>query len=550
MGDNEAKKVVYDSLRNDKRPEAIQSAEELRVKYNELAEAQQNLLELEQLSYGEAIGDQIHRDVEAAQAVVDGIESQIDSIHEKATEAAKLGVKALKEIEGRTRETSSEISAKAKDAERLMIATQATRAAFMLLPAAIGGATDSSKSLNEVIGNIAKLSIPSIVAALKPVIASLGVAKGAAGAFNAAMLGPLKAVVGVAAAAAAISVLIKWIDKSIVTFKEQKEIVDELSESIKGLQSEYDALSANENRTTEQENYLKLLEKELEIEKELLAIEAEKLVEEFFDPNKITGYSEATKAKRQMEELKELREELEGLNKKISADDYIVDEDDTERIRELREEVLNLETSLIGTAKTVQGMSKNLVNASPKLDTFARELDKVIYSAEELAERNKWNFAEEVAKKIAEGEKATDEWQRSLESFGFTSEEALAILEGKLNEVKAAYDEVEGSKPSTSEEVKSLEELTKEFEEVANKLQAYNKILDELNSKEGLSAQSKENIITKHQELLPYLDDEQELRKQLIKIISDEEETQRQAYINMIMISEDFFNAKIKGNDI
>ena len=72
-----------------------------------------------------------------------------------------------------------------------MLFTQATRAAFMLLPAAISGATDSSKSLGEVIGNIAKLSIPSVVAALKPVIASLWAAKGAADAFSLALFKPL-----------------------------------------------------------------------------------------------------------------------------------------------------------------------------------------------------------------------------------------------------------------------------------------------------------------------------------------------------------------------
>ena len=59
----------------------VQSAEELKVKYNELAEAQQKLIELK-LS-----GDLTSQDKDA-QAAVDALESQIESIHKKAVEAA------------------------------------------------------------------------------------------------------------------------------------------------------------------------------------------------------------------------------------------------------------------------------------------------------------------------------------------------------------------------------------------------------------------------------------------------------------------------------
>ena len=93
-----------------------------------------------------------------------------------------------------------------------------------------------------------------------------------------------------------------------------------------------------------------------------------------------------------------------------------------------------------------------------------------------------------------------------------------------------------------------LEDTTKKFEDITSTIQNYNVILDELNSKEGLSAKSKQDIVTKYHELLPYINNEKELRKQLIEIIKREEEVQLQAYRNMLMYSEDFFNGKVKGN--
>lgn len=386
MGDNEAKKkAVIDSLiaEAEARGVAVQSAEELRVKYNELAEAERNLKELEQLSYGEAIGDQIHRDVEAAQAVVDEIESQIDSIHEKAIEAAKHGNKAYKDVEGQLGKTNAEIAAKAKEAERLALATQATRAAFMLLPAAISGATDSSKSLNEVLKNIAMLSIPSIVTALQPVIASLGVAKGAAGAFNMAMLGPLKVIAGVAAAAMALAAIIKLADRFNTTLEKQKEIVETLSSEVNSLQSEYDQLFAIEDRTDAQENRLALLKEELEIEKEKLRIQQEQLInQQFFTNTKDPGTgwtinSEvgADRVRKDIQDLIDKQEELANTDVK------------SEEWSDLNDEIVEIKSSLIDQLKTLDDAIErydNLDDVPPKFKELAEEIREVVIEEETL----------------------------------------------------------------------------------------------------------------------------------------------------------------------
>lgn len=95
---------------------------------------------------------------------------------------------------------------------------------------------------------------------------------------------------------------------------------------------------------------------------------------------------------------------------------------------------------------------------------------------------------------------------------------------------------------------KTLEDTTKLFSDTTSKLQTYYSILDEANSKQGISGKTLQDIITKHQELLPYLGDEAVLREKLVELIAQEEKVQHTAYSNMLMYSEEFFNAKIKGN--
>ena len=117
----------------------------------------------------------------------------------------------------------------------------------------------------------------------------------------------------------------------------------------------------------------------------------------------------------------------------------------------------------------------------------------------------------------------------------------------ELEKIEKALKGIEENVKSLSE--MNLKELTDEFNNVTTAIKDYNRYLSEVNSVEGLSTKSKEEIINKYQQLLPYLDDEQALRLQLIDILRKEEETQREVYRNMLIQSEHFYNGKIKGNE-
>ena len=175
------------------------------------------------------------------------------------------------------------------------MATQATRAAFMLLPAAISGATDSSKSLGEVLKNIGMLTLPSILSALQPIIASLWAAKGAADAFSLALFKPLLPIIAVTGAAMALAAIIKKVKENsrdaadafedmLVAAQELSSVEDEYNkvadslESIKDRIEEIKKLQEGSLAAGEADELAKELE-QLEIKKSLA--EEEMIVQEY-----------------------------------------------------------------------------------------------------------------------------------------------------------------------------------------------------------------------------------------------------------------------------
>ena len=549
----------------DARGVEVQSAEELKVKYNELAEAQQKLIELKKLS-----GDLTSQEVKDAQAAVDALESQIESIHKKAVEAAVRSKEAYEEMEEQVNKTSSAISAKAEEAERLTIAIQATRAAFMLLPAAISGATDSSKSLGEVLKNIGMLTLPSILSALQPIIASLWAAKGTADAFSLALFKPLLPIIAVTAAVMALAAIIKKIKENsrdaadafedmTVAAQELSSVEDEYNkvadslESIKDRIEEIKRLQEGSLTASEADELTKELE-QLEIKKSLA--EEEMIVQEYLlkvaKEKAELAAIEAANAKMKSEYLTKDKDIYmpDGSVTQQAAKVTIVEELQlsaeaykkyTEAIKEHKNKLADLENQTAKNAKE----EKDLESQKAKLIKTIRETE----AAQDSARDSMTKYLSQVREIIANLNEEDEAQKTLIDTHQEVVDMVLEIMGLDLGyHYNKVTDAVEDSTDALKEHGKALKELTEKFETVTSKIQEYYEILDELNSKEGLSAKSKQDIITKHQQLLPYINDEKELRKQLIQIIAEEEKTQQQAYANMLMHSSEFYDAKIKGN--
>ncbi len=98
------------------------------------------------------------------------------------------------------------------------------------------------------------------------------------------------------------------------------------------------------------------------------------------------------------------------------------------------------------------------------------------------------------------------------------------------------------------EEKDTAEELNKQFDEITSTISDYRTFLEEINSEEGLSVKSKERIIKKYIELLPYIEDEETLRHLIIDALQEEEKVAEQVYRKKLELSEGFYNKNIRGN--
>lgn len=144
--------------------------------------------------------------------------------------------------------------------------------------------------------------------------------------------------------------------------------------------------------------------------------------------------------------------------------------------------------------------------------------------------------------------------QKGLDAFMKEIESKLSsMVNGKeKDDLKQLFNElsnlkfnfkVEGTKDETIKETKKdLETLTKDLE-------FYYKMLDELHDKNKLSKSSVDEIFKTYKDLLPYIGDEVQLREKVNQKIQDEEKLQKEAYQNMIANSNEYYNAKIKGNN-
>jgi TP901 family phage tail tape measure protein len=328
------------------------------------------------------------------------------------------------------------------------------------------------------LGNIAKITAMNIATAgLTATLKAYTVAFFAS---------PLGAVVAVSAG---ILTIIKAVDLFTVSLEEQREIVQTLSNELNQLQSEYNQLLHNENRTTEQEKYLKILEQELKDKKELLEIETKRAIQqEYFTPSNSKYKSDfgiddsgSSTIKKQIEDYKRLQEQLSNA---VNTTEY----------NEINGKILTIKTSLEESYKSIQNYINKVDEVPPELQSLANSIYNVII--------------------------ATDEQSNST---------------NKVIDVVDTYKQ-------------SYEELNKTFETSTSKLIDYNDMIKELEDNHKLSVENVNKIFKDYPQLLAYLGSEKELREQLIKLKDEEAKKQRETYIQMIQDSEEFYNLRIKGN--
>jgi hypothetical protein len=303
----------------------------------------------------------------------------------------------------------------------------------------------------------------------------------------------------IVAGTTAIYAIIKGVDLLTISLEEQKEIVNALSTEVSTLQSEYDKLNSTDNKTEEQEKYLKLLEREIELKKQSKLEETNNLVNKKYFTNNASGNDILASAqsgniglvseKSGSGQIEKYIKDLKSLKEELSNSDTLQSEKD------IQNKINGIEQSLITSRKEIKEYIDMLgTDAPPVLLSLADSIDEVIIKTKEQAT---------------------------------TATNATSAN----NAYRTSY-----------------EELNKTFETSTNNLMAYNDMIKELEQNHKLSAENVNKIFKDYPQLLAYLGSEQELREQLIKLKDEEAKKQRETYIQMIQDSEEFYNLRIKGN--
>ncbi len=287
--------------------------------------------------------------------------------------------------------------------------------------------------------------------------------------------------------------LIKLIGSLNKSFKEQKEIITTLSTEISTLQSEYDQLSTKGNRTEEEEKYLKLLEAELQNKRNQIKENTKLLVQEkYFASQKVGNIrggfiytpTGISEIQKNIDKLNELRDKLNNTEFKTP-----------EEFKKVEADLIKLEEALISTAKELYDEIEILgKDAPPELQKFY---------------------------------------------------DIIIALTNKTEDQSTAATNATSSNTSYKT---SLEELQKTLSKSSSTISEVNSALDEYNDTGKFNLDTLIKLSENYPQLLAVMGDEKAVRQELTKIIEDEQETAKEAYMNMLQNSEDFYNAKILGN--
>lgn len=354
------------------------------------------------------------------------------------------------------------------------------------------------------------------------------------------------------AISAIISGLVNWIASAQEAKRAQEELIETSFNTLKSTESEIGQLEILTDK------YNKLVEQKqqgVDVDKELLEIQRQIAS---MSPELTTGIDNQGNA---IADNIVLTENLIQKKKELLKEEMeVLQFEAKNRLPKIREDQRKAQERLDEINKQIADGGKKTIT----VDGFEYEIDimKQLYDEKARIVSSQKEYAEEEAKLLGIVKKLIDEQQ--IEILATTeSDEVKQRITKTIQELGLSLDDVNylieefiakqkesSSLPdfTPSIDTKTIEDYTKEFSEATSKLEEYQKILQETGSVEGLSAKTKQDIIEKHQQLLPYLNDEGELRRQLMKVIQTEEEVQRSSYFNMIKYTEEFLQAKVDGN--
>ena len=361
----------------------------------------------------------------------------------------------------------------------------------------------SISALTIGVGGVMKVAtkLKGVLAIIKPLLSGVGLSLG-----------------GIGVAGAAIAGIVGVFDILNTSTEEQTKKVEVQQNKLNELKGSYEALSSidSSQRTSQQEVILKGLEKEIELNEKLLAQENEKLIKnELYGKGKI-GWGTLGDAMGRQSDIEYVQNTIKQL-----------------------EQAIDNATSDIEKDSLIVKLGQETQKSSEYIEEFNGYLAD-LEEGYELATDKEKAYIDELK-----------EFQKTLNSTDFID------AQKDQENLAASIDEVN---KSTKDGIQTQKNYIAEFEGYKSKLSVYTAILEELDSKHALSADTVSTIATEYPQLLSALDDETELRKTLTGLIAEQEQGIQTSYVNMLsasgdyynaelMQSEDFYNAKILGDE-
>ena len=374
---------------------------------------------------------------------------------------------------------------------------------------------------------------------------------------------------------------IKLVDALTISIEEQREKVNKLSEEVKTLQSEYAQLLNKENLTSDEQERLVFLEIELELQKDLLEVENQRLANKTLFGEGVWGDGESKAIQQRIDDYNMLSSNIENVRNDIERmESQNQDGKYNSEIQYQREhlEKLKLQHKELGVqiATDNENIASKMELVSDKYKEQARELFDLTEAIknEILTTYEAKGANDELANSI---DKLSDEYNTSVEKIELlnrvinslndnqtlTSDTILSLLEkfpslrGEITETNGAYSiskdtllELKNQMESTFvDTAKAIENASKQFDDASDKIAALNAISKELKESNGLSADSFKKIASEFPELLGYMNDEASLADAIKDKMESLSAVQGDAYRQMLFNSEEYYEQNVLGNE-
>jgi hypothetical protein len=319
-------------------------------------------------------------------------------------------------------------------------------------------------------------------------------------------------------------------------FETSKNLTKQYSE-MSGLLEKAEALEKEANNTSNVEKSTQARAELLEVQKQMASVLPNTTSSYSAEGDAIAGNNTIIR-----EQLELKRQELILNSQKFMDENKGLDDLST-KYAQAKKDVEDLKIAQAQGKKTVtqdvEVLDRNGIKRTSQIEVDV---------AKALAEKNK--FMQESISTISKYNIYADILNKNTGSsikYIHLESDAFSKNTKNINDNRSAKEVLDSTLKS---QIKSEEMLNDEFDTSTQKMEFYNKVLSELNEKHKLSTSSVKEVLKNYPELKNNLTSEADLRKQVTSLIGKEADVQRNAYADMLVGSENFYNEKIKGTKV